>query len=195
MIRCFRILAPTLTFIASFFLVLSVRAAEQGGSVTEQPIGITFKWVHFVILVALLVWLFVFKLPGSFFRPNANRISEAISKATAAKAEADRQLREAAVKLTTLEQEVAAFRTAALRESNAEVERLRTATGNEAEKIRAAAKAEIAAAERAARVELKALAAELAVDKAESLVAQQMTPAVQDALIQNFVQGLQGRPN
>jgi F0F1-type ATP synthase membrane subunit b/b' len=173
MIRCFRILAPTLTFIASFFLVLSVRAAEQGGSVTEQPIGITFKWVHFVILVALLVWLFVFKLPGSFFRPNANRISEAISKATAAKAEADRQLREAAVKLTTLEQEVAAFRTAALRESNAE----------------------IAAAERAARVELKALAAELAVDKAESLVAQQMTPAVQDALIQNFVQGLQGRPN
>jgi F0F1-type ATP synthase membrane subunit b/b' len=82
-----------------------------------------------------------------------------------------------------------------LKESKAEVERLRAATGNEAEKIRAAAKAEIAAAERAARVELKALAAKLAVDKAETLVAQQITPAVQDALIQNFVQGLQGRPN
>jgi F0F1-type ATP synthase membrane subunit b/b' len=175
--------------------VLSASAAEQGGSVTEQPIGITFKWIHFVILVTLLIWLFVFKLPGSFFLPNANKISEAISKATAAKAEADRQLREAAVKLTTLEQEVAAFRAAALKESKAEVERLRAATGNEAEKIRAAAKAEIAAAERAARVELKALAAKLAVDKAETLVAQQITPAVQDALIQNFVQGLQGRPN
>jgi F0F1-type ATP synthase membrane subunit b/b' len=44
-------------------------------------------------------------------------------------------------------------------------------------------------------VALKALAAKLAVDGAESLVAKQMTPAVQDALIRNFVQSLQGRPN
>ncbi len=74
--------------------------------------------------------------PARFFRPNADRISEAISKATAAKAEADRLLREAAVKLTTLEQEVAAFRATALKESTAEVERLRAATRNEAEKSR-----------------------------------------------------------
>ena len=58
-----------------------------------------------------------------------------------------------------------------------------------------AAKAEIEAAERAARVELKALAAKLAVDGAESLVAKQMTPSVQEALINQFRTKLQGRPN
>jgi F-type H+-transporting ATPase subunit b len=191
----FRVLFVALASMLPFFFALAARAAEQGGSAAEQPIGITFKWIHFVILAVLLIWVFGFKLPGSFFRPNAERISEAISKATAAKAEADRLLREAAVKWTTLEQEVAAFRATALKESTAEVERLRAATRNEAEKIKSAARAEIAAAERAARVELKALAAKLAVDKAESLVSQQMTPAVQDALINNFVQSLQGRPN
>jgi F-type H+-transporting ATPase subunit b len=195
MSRPLRVLFVTLAAISPFFFVLAASAAEQGGSVAEQPIGITFKWIHFVILTVLLIWVFGFKLPGSFFRPNADRISEAISKATAAKAEADRLLREAAVKLTTLEQEVAAFRATALKESAAEVERLRAATRNEAEKIKIAAKAEIEATERAARMELKALAAKLAMDKAESLVAQQMTPAVQDALVHNFVQSLQGRPN
>jgi F0F1-type ATP synthase membrane subunit b/b' len=58
-----------------------------------------------------------------------------------------------------------------------------------------AAKAEIAAAERAAHAELKALAARLAVDGAESLLAQQMSPAVQETLIHDFVQSIQGRPN
>ena len=195
MSRRFWLLLSAVAAILPFFFVLPACAAEGAGGVAEQPIGITFKWIHFVLIAVLLIWLFVFKLPGTFFRPNADKISEAISKATAAKAEADRQLREAAVKLTTLEQEVAAFRAMALKESTAEVERLRAATRTEATKIQAAAKAEIAAAERAARVELKALAAKLAVDKAETLVAQQMTPAVQDALINNFVQSLQGRPN
>ena len=40
-----------------------------------------------------------------------------------------------------------------------------------------------------------ALAAKLAVDRAESMVSNQMTPAVQEAMINNFVQSLQGRPN
>jgi F0F1-type ATP synthase membrane subunit b/b' len=66
---------------------------------------------------------------------------------------------------------------------------------SDVEKIRLAAKAEIEAAERAARVELKALAAKLAVDRAESLVTKQMTPALQEAMINHFVQSLERRPN
>jgi len=62
-------------------------------------------------------------------------------------------------------------------------------------KIAAAAKAEIEAAERAARLELKALAANLAVDGAESLLAKQLTPKAQESLISNFVKSLEGRPN
>jgi len=170
------------------------RAAEEGGSAAEQPVGTAFKWIHFVILAGLSYWVFAKLLPP-MFRRNADNISAAIAKATAAKAEAEKQLQNAAAKLANLEKEIAEFRAIAQREASAEIERLRTVTKGDVEKIGTAAKAEIEAAERAARVELKALAAKLAVDGAESLVARQMTPSVQEALISQFVQSLQGRPN
>jgi F-type H+-transporting ATPase subunit b len=153
-----------------------------------------FKWIHFVILAGLVYWVFGKLLPP-VFRRNADNISSAITKATAAKVEAERKLQEAVTKMGNLEREIAEFRVQAQRDAAAEVERLRGATILDVEKIRTAAKAEIEAAERAARVELKELAAKLAVDGAESLVAKQMTPAVQEATISSFVQSLQGRPN
>lgn len=187
-------LSMALTAITFLLMTTAAQAAEEGGSPAEGKIGLIFKWIHFFILSGILLWLFNKVLPP-IFRRRADIISEAISKATAAKAEAERQVKEAAVKLTRLEQEVAEFRAAAQKEAAAELERLRKLTQLDAEKIEIAAKAEIEAAVRAARVELKALVAKLAVDGAESLVAKQMTPAVQDTLIHSFVQSLQGRPN
>jgi F-type H+-transporting ATPase subunit b len=173
---------------------MMVCAGEEGGGAAEQPVTMVFKWIHFVILAGLAYWFFaVNRRP--WFRHNADDISAAITKAAAVKAAAERQLQEAAAKLASLEGEIAAFRASAQRDAMAEIERLRAVTKSDVEKISLAAKAEIEAAERAARVELKALAAKLAVDGAESLVAKQMTPAVQESLINGFVQSLQGRPN
>lgn len=183
-----------LTASVSLLITVAVRAAEEGGSAAEQPVGTAFKWIHFVILAGLGYWVFAKLLPP-VFRRNADNISAAISKATAAKAEAEKKLQDAATKLASLEKEIAEFRAIAQREAGAEIERLRIATSNDVEKIGVAAKVEIEAAERAARVELKALAAKLAVDGAKSLVSRQMTPSVQEALINQFVQSLQGRPN
>jgi len=182
-----------LTVIVSLLITVAARA-QEGGSAAEQPVGTAFKWIHFVILAGLAYWVFAKLLPP-VFRRNADNISAAISKATAAKAEAEKKLQDAATKLASLEKEIAEFRAIAQREAGAEIERLRIATKSDVEKIGVAAKVEIEAAERAARVELKALAAKLAVDGAESLVARQMTPSVQEALINQFVQSLQGRPN
>lgn len=179
---------------ATLLFATAVRAAEAAQSAAEGGSMLLFKWIHFLILAVVLVWLFKKVLPP-IFRRKADLISEAIAQATAAKAEAERQLKEAAVKLTRLEQEVAEFRAAAQKEAQAELERLRKLTQLDVQRIGLAAKAETEAAERAARLALKVLAAKLAVGGAESLVAQQMTPAVQDALIGNFVQSLQGRPN
>jgi F-type H+-transporting ATPase subunit b len=176
------------------FSAAAAFAAEEGGSSAERSTEMIFKWIHFVILAGLVYWAFGKLLPP-VFRRNADNISSAISKATAAKVEAERRLQEAVTKMGNLEREIAEFRAQAQRDAAAEVERLRAATVLDVEKIRAAAKTEIEAAERAARVELKELAAKLAVDGAESLVAKQMTPAVQEAMISSFVQGLQGRPN
>jgi F-type H+-transporting ATPase subunit b len=186
-----RALLATIVMLSATVLA---RAAEQGGSPAEQPVGTAFKWIHFVILAGLAYWVFAKLLPP-MFRHNADNISAAITKAAAAKAEADKQLQNAVVKLANLEKEIAEFRAIARREASSETERLRVITKGDVEKIGTAAKAEIEAAERAARVELKALAARLAVDGAESLVARQMTPSVQEALISQFVQSLQERPN
>jgi len=173
---------------------IAASAAEAGESHAEQSVGIIFRWIHFAILVAALYWLFAKYLPP-IFRRNADNISAAITKAAAAKAEAERQLKEAERRLAGLQQEMEHFRREAQEQAAAEFDRLRAMARNDAEKIRLAAKAEIEAAERAARVELKALAAKLAVDRAETLVAKEMTPAVQEAMINHFVQSLQGRAN
>ncbi|HKV62906.1 MAG TPA: hypothetical protein VJO16_13395 [Candidatus Acidoferrum sp.] len=172
----------------------SLRAAEEGGNAATETATEIFKWTNFAIVAGLIVWVFGKKLP-SVFRARGEAVGSAITSATAAKAAADAQLRDAETRLANLQKEVAELRALAEKEAVAEVERLRAATLSDAEKIAAAAKAEIEATERAARLELKALAANLAVDGAESLLAKQLTPKAQESLISNFVKSLEGRPN
>jgi F0F1-type ATP synthase membrane subunit b/b' len=179
--------------LAFAFTTGTLAAAEATGA-AEKSAENVFKWIHFAIIVIAAYWLFKKVLPPHI-RRHADEISAAITKATAAKAEAERKLKEAAAKLTTLQQEVARFREQAQKDTAAELDRLRGMTKSDLEKVALAVKAEIESAERAARVELKVLAAKLAVDRAQSLVAKQMTPALQDAMINNFMQTLQGRPN
>jgi F-type H+-transporting ATPase subunit b len=177
-----------------FLAVVRAHGAEEGGNAPAEHANEIFKWINFAIVAGLLAWVFL-KLTPPFFRKNAETISSSISKATAAKAEAERQLREAEEKLARLEQEVAQLRATAQKESAAEAERLRAITHSDIEKVGAAAKAEMEAAERAARLELKAIAANLAVDGAESLLAKQLTPQAQETLVAAFVKSLEERPN
>jgi F-type H+-transporting ATPase subunit b len=176
------------------FAAVGAHAAEEGGNGATERATEIFKWINFAIVAGVIVWVFRKLLPP-VFRKKAEAISSAITNATSAKAAADAQLREAETRLANLQKEVAELRAFAERESAAEVERLRAATQTDTQKIVAAAKAEIEAAERAARLELKALAANLAVDGAESLLAKQLTPKAQESLISNFVKSLEGRPN
>jgi F0F1-type ATP synthase membrane subunit b/b' len=176
------------------FAAMSAHAAEEGGNTTTERANEIFKWINFAIVAGLLAWVFL-KLTPPFFRKNAENINAAITKATAAKAEADRQLREAEQKLAGLEQEVAQLRATAQREAAAEAERLRAITQSDIQKVGLASKAEIEAAERAARLELKVIAANLAVDGAQSLLAKELTPKAQESLVAAFVKSLEGRPN
>ncbi len=180
-----------------FVLLLAgvgANAAEEGGNAATERATEIFKWINFAILAGVIVWVFGKLLPP-IFRKRAKAVSSAITNATNAKAAADAQLRDAESRLANLQKEVAELRALAEREAVAEVERLRAATHSDAQKIAAAAKAEIEATERAARLELKALAANLAVDGAETLLAKQLTPKAQESLISNFVKSLGGRPN
>jgi F-type H+-transporting ATPase subunit b len=182
------------TLFVLLFAAVGAHAAEEGGNVATERATEIFKWINFAIVAGVIVWVFGKLLPP-VFKKKAEAVSSAITSATNAKAAADAQLREAESKLANLQKEVAELRAFAEREAAAEVERLRAATQSDTQKITAAAKAEIEAAERAARLELKALAANLAVDGAESLLAKQLTPQAQESLISNFVKSLEGRPN
>jgi F-type H+-transporting ATPase subunit b len=190
-----RSMASSLFGCCAILLSAVAAHAAEGGAANSPaaPTGM-FKWINFLIVALALIWVFGKKLPP-FFRSNAEKISSAITTATAAKAEADRQLKDAEQRLASLAQEVRGLREQAQKDAAAEAERIRALAKSDAEKIAVAAKAEIAAAERAARMELRALAAKLAVDGAESLLAKQLTPQSQDALISGFVNTLQGSPN
>ena len=176
------------------FVGVSTHAAEEGGNATTERATEIFKWINFAIVAGLVAWVFL-RLTPPFFRKNAETISSAITKATAAKAEAERQVREAEQKLARLQQEVAELRVTAQRESAAEAERLRAITQSDIQKVGVAAKAEIEAAERAARLELKAITANLAVDGAEELLKKELTPQAQGSLVAAFVQSVAGRAN
>ena len=178
---------------AAALVCACVASAEEAKSATEQATEL-FKWINFGILAAVLLWAFAAKLP-KVFRANAETIASAITKATGVKVEADRQLAEAEEKLARLEQEIAAMRVAAGKEAADDAARIKEMAKADAEKISQAAKAEIEAAERAARMELKAIAAKLAVDGAESLLAKQLTAQAQESLVSGFVKSLEGRPN
>jgi F-type H+-transporting ATPase subunit b len=177
-----------------FCVALSAHAAEEGGNAATERANEIFKWINFAIVAAVLVWLFAKKLPP-WFRGNADKISSAITKATAAREEAERQVREAEAKLANLKQEIAALQATAKLEAEEEGERIRALAQSDAKKVGVAAQAEIEAAERAARLELKALAASLALDGAETLLAKQLTPSAQETLVDSFVKSLEGRPN
>ena len=185
-------------FAAGLLLILllaavGAHAAEEGTASNEHTTEL-FQWINFAIVAGILGWVFL-KVTPPIFRRNAEQIRSAIAKATAAKTDADLRLRSAEEKLASLQQEVTQLRATAQNEAAAEAARLRAATQSEVQKVGVAAKAEVEAAERAARLELKAIAANLAVDGAESLLAKQLTPQTQESLVAEFVKNLQGRPN
>ena len=175
-------------------LVLACAAsAEEPNSASERATEL-FKWINFAIVAVVILWVFGKVLPSKF-RTNAETIGSAITKATAVKAEADKQLADAEAKLARLEQEIAAMRAAAEKEAAEDAARIKEMAKADSEKISLAAKAEMEAAQRVARMELKALAAKLAVDGAESLLVKQLTAQAQESLVSGFMKSLEGRPN
>lgn len=192
--RSGRLYVSSSLFVLFFCAALSAHAAEEGGNSAAERANEIFKWINFAIVAAVLIWLFAKKLPA-WFRGNADRISSAITKATAAREHAERQVREAETRLAQLQQEIATLQAHSQSETAEEGERIRALAQSDAKKVGIAAHAEIEAAERAARLELKALAASLAVDGAESLLGKQLTPAAQETLVDTFVKSLEGRPN
>jgi F-type H+-transporting ATPase subunit b len=187
MMRFLRAISSLVTLV----LLATLPALAQAGeaSPVDSQVGWVFRWLNFAIVFGAIAYL-AWKKGGPYFRAQAEEISRKIAEGARARKAAECQRQEVQAKLANIENEIAAMRAEAKRDAQAEAQRLRSLAREEAEKIERAAQAEIAAAERAARMELKALAARMAVERAEALLRRELTPKSEAALIQAFVQEL-----
>jgi len=184
------------SFFVVFLLIAAtpVLAQEGENSPADTPTGWAFRWLNFAIVFGAIGY-FAVKFGGPVFRATTEETAKKIEEGTRAREEAEKQKKEIEAKLANLPQEIEAMKAEAKRDSEAEAQRLREQAKEEAQKIEKSALAEIAAAERAARLEVKALAARMAVEKAEALLRQQLNAKAEQKLFETFVAELERSVN
>jgi F-type H+-transporting ATPase subunit b len=186
---------PAIFLLVCFFLLaLPAMAQESGASPTESATGWIFRWINFAI-VFFLIWYFFSKVAGPAFRKNREEISRRIAEGTRAREAAEKQRREVQAKMAGIQNEIAAMSAEAQQGAEAEAKRIRDLAKKEAEAIERAAQAEIQAAQRAGQIELKTRAARMAVERAEVLLQQELTPANEATLLRSFVGQMEGSKN
>ncbi len=189
-------LLGTLGFMSVFLLlvVLPVMAQENEAPAAETGTGYIFRWLNFAIVFGGIAFAAV-KWGGPYFRAQAEEISRKIAEGARAREVAERQRKEIQEKLAGLDDEIKRLRTDAKRDAEEEAKRLRDAARAEAGKIEHAAQMEIEAARRAAHLELKALAARLAIERAEVMLRKEITPQAEAGLFRTFVAELERSVN
>jgi len=140
--------------------------------------------VNFAGLAFFFYFLMKSKLPQAF-RERTAAIQRGIKEAEAASADAARRLGDIEARLQRLDKDVEEIRKSAERDAAAEEERIRRAAEEDSKKVIDHASAEITAITRNARRELKAYAAGLAVDLAESQL--RIDDATDHTLVRDFV--------
>ncbi len=182
---------------AAIFLLWAaapVLAQEGEASPADSPTGWIFRWLNFALVfggIAYAIW----KWGAPYFRQQTEEISRKIAEGARAREVAERQRREIQAKLAGLEDEINKLRVEGKRDADAEAQRLLDMERVERERIERAARAEVEAAEREGRMELKILAARRAVELAEALLRQSLTPKADEMLFKGFVTELQENLN
>jgi F-type H+-transporting ATPase subunit b len=189
-------LGRSIAFLGMLFFLAAIPIFAQEGekSPTESPTGLFFRWLNFAIVIGVIAY-FAVKNGGPYFRSQAEEISRRIAEGARAREAAEEQRRQVEAKMANLEKEIVEMRAVAKKDAAAEAQRLRALAREDAEKIERAAQAEISAAERAARMELKAFAARIAVERAEAVLREELTPKSESALFQTFVRELDRSAN
>ncbi len=175
-------------------LAVPLFAAESEPSPSESTIGWVFRWLNFALVFGGGGYLIAKSAPA-VFRRRAETIVAAITESGRIREEAEKRLHEAGDKLAALDREIAAMRSQAKSDAEAEADRLRDLARNEVQKIESATSAEIQVAARAARLELKSYGARLAIERAEAILRDQIGVESDTAVFQSFVGDLQRSSN
>ena len=178
-----RIAALFVMIFSALIFAAPAFAQEEGPETTTT--GWIFRWLNFAIVFIAIVW--AFSKAGPYFRARSESIQAAVAEGTRAREEAEAKKRDAEARLANLPAEIEALKAQARRDAEADRERIKAMTREEAAKVEHAADVEIAAAERTAVLALKSYAAGLAVERAEVLLREQITTASDSIIVSGFV--------
>jgi F-type H+-transporting ATPase subunit b len=156
---------------------------KESGSETSELI---FKTINFIILIGGLGYL-LRKPLAEFFVQRSGAIRAQLDEGRKALEASQARMTAIEEKLLHLEEEIAAFKASATRESEVERQNLRAAAAQEAEKILESARARMETSTRAAKLELRYFVAEEALKQAETLIQGRLDEATRNQLVSQFM--------
>ena len=162
--------------LAALLIAAPAFAQEEATQPENTTAGWIFRWLNFAVVFFAILYVLVKKARPAF-RAHREAIQAAIAEGTRARDEADQRRREAEQKLAGIQQEIEGMRAQSKKDNEAETARIRGLTREEAAKIDRAAELEIAAVRACGAMELKAHAARLAIERAETQLRRQVITA------------------
>ena len=166
--------------------------SEAGHQAEQHDPWIWWKWVNFAILAGGLGYL-ISKHAPALFRERAAEIEKSIAESLRAKKDAEAQSAAVELRLTGLQQEIAGLRATAGAEIAAEGQRISRETEQRLQRIQEQSAQEIALMSRGLRDQLRRYSAQLALDLARDRIRAKLTPELQAALADGFLQDLHRR--
>jgi F0F1-type ATP synthase membrane subunit b/b' len=169
-------------------------ASDAGGRLPwwlNYPGFEAWKFVNLGIFVLALIY-FLRRPIGEALRARREGIRRDLMRAQEERNAALAKLEEVEARLAGLDAEVAIVREQASREAEAERERMKRTTEDDARKLREQAQREIESAGKAARQELRRYAAEQSVQLAEQMIRRDMRPEDDARLVSLEIEELGG---
>jgi F-type H+-transporting ATPase subunit b len=163
---------------------------ESAAKALHLPVETTargFEFINFAIIV-LAIGIPLFKFLPKFLRKRSKDLDESIATARKVSEDANARLSAVEAKLSSLDEEIAKFRSEVEQEMKQDEVRIKTTLEEESARIVAAAEQEISVAAAQARRGLKHFAADLAIEQAAKQLV--LTPETDRALIAEFVSGV-----
>ena len=167
----------------------AVRTLGAKVGLNAEQAATAFTISNFAILAALVGWFLAKTLPKTFRNRNT-AIQKSLVDARTATEEANARLSTVEDRLSKLDEQIAALRAQADKDSALDEQRIKASAEEEKQKILAAAEQEISAATALAHRQLQQYAAELAIDQAARKLI--VTAETDRLLVQNFARGLVG---
>jgi F-type H+-transporting ATPase subunit b len=167
----------------------SVKALGAKLGMNAEQAATAFTVANFVVLAILVGWFLLKTLPKTF-RNRSTAIQKHLVDARTATEEASARLNSVEARLSKLDDQIAAMRAQAEKDSALDEERIKASVEDEKQKILAAAEQEIASATTLAQRQIQQYAAELAIEQAARKLV--VTAETDRLLVQSFARRLAG---